>query len=229
MDGLEYDELEAEIEESDDSGSEFVESSEDEPMPLDRDGEELETDLDMLEDDNEDVDYKIMLDAATLESMQGPNIASSSSSRLTSANPAAILRARAAEARIAAAQRGVDNAVDDSQMVVDDSDLSSVPDSDAEVPLAKRKAPAGKGKKKVTVRDTPKKGMTMKEMRAQRRKARLEAKLAKRENHLEEMALRKELGRKLTYVRTFSKFPPCAHPWRRLKNLPSPCANTTLN
>ncbi|KAJ6543921.1 SNF2 family N-terminal domain-containing protein [Mycena capillaripes] len=85
-------------------------------------------------------------------------------------------------------------------MNVDISDLSSVPDSDADAPLAKGKAPAGKGKKKVTVRSPPKKSMTMREMREARRKARLAAKMAKRENHAEEMALRKELGRKLTYA-----------------------------
>lgn len=191
--GLEYDEA-PEIEESDDSGSEFVDSDEDDPMPLRN--EEILPDLDYEDVDDEDV----MLDAAIQLSLQGPNIASSSSTRLTSTNPDAALRAEAAEARFAAARRGVVDQVDDSAMNVDLSDLSSMSDSEADAPLNKGKAGTGKGKKKVTVRATPKKAMTMSQLREQRREARLRAKLAKRENIVEEQALRKELGRKLTYV-----------------------------
>ncbi|KAJ7499427.1 SNF2 family N-terminal domain-containing protein [Mycena latifolia] len=197
--GLDFDEV-AEFEESDDSGSEFVDSDLDDSMPprgVRRRSELLDSDLDIEDIDDDD----IMVDAAINLSLQGPGVASSSSSRLVSTNPHALLRARAAEARLAAAQRGVDDAVDDSQMDVDPSDLSSVPDSDEDGQLSQAKPSAGKGKgkKKVTVRSTPKK-MTLREMREQRREARLRANLAKRENHLEEMALRKELGRKLTYA-----------------------------
>ncbi|KAJ7762736.1 SNF2 family N-terminal domain-containing protein [Mycena maculata] len=196
--GLEYGE-DPELEESDDSGSEFefVDSDGDDPMPPRRGrSEAATTDLEYEEIDDEDV----MLDAAIHLSLQGPAVASSSSSRLNSTNPDAVLRAQAAEARFAAARRGAVDTVDDSAMNVDLSDLSSVSDSDFDIPPTRAKASAAKGKKKVTVRATPKKAMTMKQLRDQRRQARLQAKLAKRENHLEEMALRKELGRKLTYA-----------------------------
>ncbi|KAF7330865.1 ATP-dependent helicase rhp16 [Mycena venus] len=205
---VEYIDDDAVIEESDDSGSEFVGSDDDDNVPdADEDEEELmpfratrgrvtDIDSELLEDDDDDdeEDYDIMIQAATLESLQGPNVASSSSSKLASANPEAIKRARAAEARLAAAKRGVQNVVDDSQMDIDDSDLSSPPESDDD-------ALAGKGKKKqkVTVHSASKK-MTMKELRELRRKERLRRKLEKRENHLEEQALRKKLGRKLTYA-----------------------------
>ncbi|KAF7354866.1 ATP-dependent helicase rhp16 [Mycena sanguinolenta] len=179
---LEYDEDAEMREESDDSGSEFVGSDDDEDDPIDEDEpmpfrstrrrvEEVESEQ-HEEADDDDEDYDIMLHAATLESLQGPNVAGSSF-RVTSANPDA-----------------VKHAVDDSQMM-DDSDLSSAPDSDADA------APKGKGKNKVTVWDTSKKSMTMKEMRELRRKERLRKRLEKRENHVEEQALRKKLGRKL--------------------------------
>ncbi|KAJ7179601.1 P-loop containing nucleoside triphosphate hydrolase protein [Mycena filopes] len=148
-----------------------------------------------------------MLDAAIRLSLQRPDVASSSSNKLISASPDAVRRARAAEARLAAAKRGVDDAVDDSQMLVDDGDDSDSPLSDLsedDVPLAqasgsRKKAAAGK-KKKVTVRSTPKKPMTMRDLRESRRKARAAARLARKPNQLEEDALRKELGRKLTYA-----------------------------
>ncbi|KAJ7122932.1 SNF2 family N-terminal domain-containing protein [Mycena epipterygia] len=204
--GLDYDE-DVELEESGDSGSEFVDSDEDDPMPprgARRRIEEVE--FDMEDDDVDDED--IMLDAAIHLSLQGPSVASSSSSRLVSANPHAVLRARAAEARFAAAKRGVDDTIDDSGMNLDLSDLfsdgsselSSLSDADVDLSLNKTtKARSGKGKK-VTVRATPKKALTIREMREKRREARLQARIAKRENHLEEMALKKELGRKLTYA-----------------------------
>ncbi|KAJ7047850.1 SNF2 family N-terminal domain-containing protein [Mycena alexandri] len=194
--GLEYDE-DAALLESDDSGSEFEASSdEDEPMPS---HDDLEAD---------DVEDEIMLDAAIRLSLQRPNVGSSSSSKLVSANPDAVLRARAAEARFAAAKRGVDDVVDDSQMLVDDdlesreSDLSTPPDSGDDEPLAEGSASCTKaaGKKKTTVRSAPKKPTTLKELRKRRREARQAAQLARRPYHLEEQALRKELGRKLTYA-----------------------------
>jgi hypothetical protein len=174
-------------------------NDEDEPMltPFRRATRQRVEDVEseMYDETDDGEDYNIMIQAATLESLQGPNIASSSSSRLASANPDAVKRARAAEARLASAKRGIQDVVDDSQMNEDDSDLSSVPDSDDDVPLR------GKGKNKVTVHATPKKSMTLREMREHRRKERLRKRMEKRENHVEEQALRKKLGRKLTYVR----------------------------
>ncbi|KAK7061245.1 ATP-dependent helicase rhp16 [Favolaschia claudopus] len=179
---MELDEEDVEIDESDDSGSEFVDSD-----------SEDELSSDAYDEMEEEEDYDLMLQAATLESLQGPNVASSSSSRI-SGNPEALKRARAAEARLAAARRGASDVIDDSQMDIDDSDLSSMPDTDAEAPAT------GKGKKKVTVRSTPKKSMTMSQMREQKRKDRQAKRLERRENRVEEQALRKKLGRKLTYA-----------------------------
>ncbi|CAK5264719.1 unnamed protein product [Mycena citricolor] len=159
---LEYDEA-AEIEESEDSGSEFIVSD------IESVGNALQSEGDA--DENPDEDDEIMLDAAIRISLQANNTASSSSSRLISANPAAILRAAAAEARLTRSQQGVSDVVDDSAMDVDE----------------KRK-----GKKKATARSSPKR-MTLKEMRAARR-------ISKRENLAEERALRKELGRRLTHA-----------------------------
>ncbi|KAJ7163829.1 SNF2 family N-terminal domain-containing protein [Mycena crocata] len=178
---LEYDE-DVEMDESDGSGSEFVDSGDDDLVPLD-----------VEFSDDEDV----MVDAAIHMSLESSNVAGSSSTRRAPVNSHALLRAMAAEARFAAAKRGVDNAVDDSAMLMD-SDLSSVPDSDEDASLnkAKGRAGKGKGKAKVTVRSTPKKSMTVRELREQRRQTRI----AKRENHAEEAALRKELGRKLTHA-----------------------------
>ncbi|KAJ7666512.1 hypothetical protein B0H17DRAFT_261134 [Mycena rosella] len=230
LEGLDFDE-DAELDESDGSGSEFVDDSDsDDAMPLPRARRSLEVfDFDLNDDDSDD-DEAIMVDAAITMSLQRPGVASSSSSRPVSTNSHALLRARAAEARLAAAKRGVDNAVDDSQMDIDVSDLSSVPDSDDNMPLAKGKAKGGKRKKKVTVRSTPKKSMTTTEMRQQRREGRLQAKLAKRPNHLEEKALSKELGRKLTYVSlTLQTYHLCSSLAARLKNPLSPYASTTPN
>ncbi|KAJ7896017.1 DNA repair protein rad16 [Mycena olivaceomarginata] len=190
---IEYKDEDDAIEESDDSGSEFVASDDDEEI-LDVNDEDEPMLTPFRRATRQRVEDVESADAATLESLQGPNIASSSSSRLASANPDAVKRARAAEARLASAKRGIQDVVDDSQMNEDDSDLSSVPDSDDDVPLR------GKGKNKVTVHATPKKSMTLREMREHRRKERLRKRMEKRENHVEEQALRKKLGRKLTYA-----------------------------
>ncbi|KAJ7283280.1 SNF2 family N-terminal domain-containing protein [Mycena rebaudengoi] len=196
--GLDYDE-DASLEESDGSGSEFLHSSDEEAVVASDEDEEplltrsrrrsLQVELELLEEDlTEDED--IMLTAAIHESLQDPTVASSSSTKLVSPNRDAVLRAAAAEARLAAALRGADATVDDSEMQAQESD---------EPTENKGKERAGKGKK-VTVRATPKKSMTMSQLRKLKREERQAARAARRENHKEEMALRKKLGRKLTYA-----------------------------
>ncbi|KAF7297296.1 ATP-dependent helicase rhp16 [Mycena indigotica] len=207
--GLEYDEK-AELFESEDSGSEFIGSDDDDPIQA------------VDEDDEEDIDDDtVMIDAAIQMSLETQN--SVNSTKLVSPNPQAILRARAAEARIASAKNGKANLVDDSSMVLDASD------SEEEVPLRKKKAPKktkkvqdeefddelsamsseeyesdapisrGKGKSKVTIKPKAK-SMTMAELRRQRKQERLRKRAERRVNIMEERALRKKLGRKLTYA-----------------------------
>jgi len=123
--GLEYDQGPV-YEESDDSGSEF-----------------LEEDTDSVGEDSEE-DEAIMLATAVEMSLQTQMtvIASSSSSRLPSINSAAAKRAAAAERRLARPNRDVD--VDDFTMDVDSG-------SESEAPLAKgnkAKAPYTVKKKK---------------------------------------------------------------------------------
>lgn len=216
------------LDESDLSGSEFFDSEDDEEEELASEEEDVEMpppprrkpprkqevaseeEFDD-EDANSSDDEATMMQAAIEMSLQtsSPDVASSSSKKLVSANPAAILRAAAAERRLGLAKKGL-NTVDDFGMEVDDdSDHNRPSDSENEVPLSrKRKAPSkGKSTKKaVTIRKTSKKHMTMPEMRLSRREERQRANAEKRESKKEEMALRKKLGRKLTAVRSTADF-----------------------
>ncbi|KAJ7638363.1 SNF2 family N-terminal domain-containing protein [Roridomyces roridus] len=186
LSGLDYDEKANE--EWDDSGSEFSGSEAESSRRQNEDDADFE-DIDDVDDED------VMLDAAIRLSMQSPIVASSSSSKLTSTNPAAVLRAKAAEARFAASRRGSKADVDDSAMLID-SDLSSLDNSDVDMPLAS----SAKGKKSAAIRKTVKKPMTMKQMRQMQREARQAARKEKRETQTEERALMRELGRKLTWA-----------------------------
>ncbi|KAF9458012.1 SNF2 family N-terminal domain-containing protein, partial [Collybia nuda] len=177
--GLEYNE-DPLLEESDDSGSEFVGSEEEQLVVEEIDSEEEEA---------------LMLSVAVQNSLEtATNVASSSSARITSIDPAAILRAAVAERRLARANAAVD--VHDYPMSDDDSTSGS--DSDAPVP----KNVKGKGKKtKSKLYDTSKpKHMTMAQLRKKKREDRKRAKAEKDKYKAEETALRKELGRRLTYA-----------------------------
>ncbi|KAF7307768.1 ATP-dependent helicase rhp16 [Mycena kentingensis (nom. inval.)] len=207
----------AEFEESDDSGSEFIASDDNEPVQNFADSD----------DENDDGDDDaVMLDAAIHMSLQArTGLASSSSNKLVSPNPQAVLRARAAEARLAAAKKGKADIVDDSAMLVDsdddvplrkrrgknakntkpsknsdldfDDELSAITSDEGEVFVPEGK---GKGKAKTATIKARAKTMTVSEMRRQKKEERLARRLAARENIVEERALRKKLGRKLTYA-----------------------------
>lgn len=179
---LEYDE-DPFIEESDDSGSEFMESEEEK-----------------AEEPDSEEDEALMLSVAVQSSLETArrNAPSSSSARVTSVNPAAILRAAAAERRLALANAAVEIDVNDYPMT-DDDPMSG---SDADVPLFKPvKGKKANKKKQAEVRDTSKpKHMTMAQLRKQKREARQRAKLEQNQYKAEENALKKKLGRKLTNV-----------------------------
>lgn len=164
-----------EIEESDDSGSEFK-ISEEEPM--------------------DEEDEEIMLDAAVRASLQEvtANGASSSSGRPSGASPAAMLRAAAAERRLAR-QTVVD--VDDYQMdsEVEVSEVNgSSSDEEPLSAVAKRK---GKSPSKVRAKT---KVVTVAEMKKRQRETRRTSLKQRRADKAEERALVKKLGRRLTHV-----------------------------
>jgi DNA repair protein RAD16 len=218
---LEYDEN-ASIDESDASGSEFQVSEDDfenaeeeeefivKSRKTPRKQSILITDEDFF---NNDSDEEIMLDAAIHESLQtarldnaSRNGVSSSSRASVSSNPAAVLRAAAAERRLARANQVID--VDDFQ-VIDVDELSTLTESDAqsssdEEALSKVK---GKGKSKApkksaTVYDTTStKFMSITQRRKLNREQRKLAAASRRENRKEELAMIKQLGRPLTHVR----------------------------
>ena len=212
--GLEYDE-DALLEESDDSGSEFVASDEevefapdehrreDDPLAISRKfGSSYKQTISDRDEDSMDDDEDVMVNAAIQMSLQitRPSHASSSSNNLISPNPVVALRAAATERRLTRAQKTVD--ADDFEMAVG-SDDASASDSEEE-PLSKKGKGSFKGnptKKAVTVRDTSSiKAMTMTELRRMRRDERQRVTAERRKNKKEELALMKQLGRRLTYV-----------------------------
>ncbi|KJA21693.1 hypothetical protein HYPSUDRAFT_41836 [Hypholoma sublateritium FD-334 SS-4] len=179
--GIEYDEDAAlEIEESDDSGSEF-QASEEESM-------------------NEE-DEEIMLDAAVRESLQtaDADVASSSSNRITGPSREAQLRAAAAERRLTRKNKAID--VDDHEEAYMDSDALDIDSSDEEPLMSPTR---GKGKaspktKSVSIARPPK-VMTVAEMKRARKEARLASIAGRKANKKEEIALIKKLGRRLTHA-----------------------------
>ncbi len=193
--------------EDDDSGSEFEAKS----------GSEYASSGDNSEDE------ALMLSAAVEVSLQAariaPGTASSSKTRLPTANPAAVAKAAAVERRLT---RGRKMAVDEddgypgSEMDVD------IPSSDSEseeepIPTKKGK---GKGKAKPKGKAPAKANagqiMTLAQLRAQRREELKLIRAERRANKAEERALVRQLGRSLTYVGFFflqleKKIPPTAH------------------
>jgi DNA repair protein RAD16 len=206
---LEYDE-DASPEESDDSGSDFQASeddSEDEGSDDDEDEYVVEhrksrRKQPIINEDlfNDESDDEIMLDAAIQESLQtarldiaAHNGTSSSSRQAMSSNPAASLRAAAAERRLAHSNQAIDvDDFEDTEFSLDSDVLSS-----SDEPQLKTK---GKGKS-ATVRDTTSiKFMSISERRKLNREQRRLATASRKANKKEELAMVKLLGRRLTYV-----------------------------
>ncbi|KAF7969408.1 hypothetical protein HWV62_27403 [Athelia sp. TMB] len=205
-DELEFDE-QASVQESDISESEFEASDEESdvaPASAARKSPRKRALPDSdFELDNDSEDEQIMLDAAIQESLQSARqtrnataaVGSSSSGPRISTNPAAALRAAAAERRLARSNQDIE--INESLL---DDELTALSSSDDE-PLAKKQAAKAKGKKAVTVRDTSKVMITsFSEKRAQTRDKRRADNNAKRANKQEEKELMKQLGRKLTHA-----------------------------
>lgn len=180
--GLEYDD-DPFLEESDGSGSEFVVSDDEESGA----GDESEAEA-------------LMLDAAIRMSFEtNRNVASSSATQLVSPNPAAVLRAAAAERRLNRANKDID--VDDYPIGGDDGASSSYSESDVPLSKSKGKGAPKNAKKSVAVYDTTKKKhMTLAQLRQAKREERRQSNAARKELKAEEKALRRELGRPLTYA-----------------------------
>lgn len=207
---LEYDEN-ASIEESDNSGSEFevsdesvVESEQEQDdeeqfavKPRKSPRKQTLSVMDQEFVDDSDAD-EIMMDAAIQESLQSArqdksNGAGPSSRANASSNAAAALRAAAAEKRLARQNQSVD---------VDDFDLAISTDSDDSDNEASSKSKS-KGKMMTSKKfdTTSTKFMSLSERRRLNREERKLKAASNRENRKEELAMIKELGRRLTYVR----------------------------
>jgi DNA repair protein RAD16 len=180
VEDLEYDEDESlKIQESDDSGSEFQAS------------------------EDEEEDEEIMVDAAVLLSLQTMSAnGAGTSDCVAGSSPAAILRAAAAERRLARRNQMVEigdsiafktsGALD----VYDDDPASSV--SSDEEPLSKGKLkPSAKPTKQISA--MKKRTMTDAEKRKVERTAYLSS---RRANKAKERDLIRKLGRRLTHVST---------------------------
>jgi len=167
--------------ESDASGSEFQESSQDEAQ--------------------DEEDEEVMLDAAVRLSLQTDTANGASSSRGSrNLSQAAMKAAEAAERRIRNSAR---------QTVKEDSDLdldASAPSdegSESDAPLISK----ARGKSRVSIRQTPAaKAMTISEMQRRSREAKKNRSKGDPELIAEEKAMKKKLGRRLTHVSVFCHF-----------------------
>ncbi|KAI0643640.1 SNF2 family N-terminal domain-containing protein [Trametes meyenii] len=177
-----------ELIESDDSGSDFA------PENGDSD----------IEDDLDEDDEEVMVDAAVRQSLQTAredqeraagliSAGAGSSKSRPPANKAAALRAAAAERRLAREQDS--EAIDlgsESEALLSESESE-------EEPLSRGKD-KGKGKGKQVAKSRQSKTMTLTEVREARKEERRQARLQRNTTAKEEAAMRKELGRKLTYA-----------------------------
>ncbi len=185
---LEYDE-DRDLDESDTSGSEFVAS--DDESAFEGSGGPGNEDHSAADSDSED-EEALMLQLAVRNSLNA-NSEDAGESSSASMSPAA-LRAAAAERRLTRANRSID--VDDSAMEIL-GDLSSESDDE---PLSRRGKVKGKGKGKAKASADPPKVMTFAELRKLRREAKNKNLEETKATRMEEKAMRKRLGRRLTYV-----------------------------
>ncbi|KAK0242216.1 SNF2 family N-terminal domain-containing protein [Armillaria nabsnona] len=185
---LEYDE-DRDLDESDTSGSEFVAS--DDESAFEGSGGPGNEDHSAADSDSED-EEALMLQLAVRNSLNA-NREDARESSSASMSPAA-LRAAAAERRLTRANRSID--VDDWAMEFL-GDLSSESDDE---PLSQRGKGKGKGKAKAKASADPPKVMTFAELRKLRREAKNKNLEETKATRMEEKAMRKRLGRRLTYA-----------------------------
>lgn len=164
-----------------------------------------------------------MLDAAVRMSLQTDTVGGASSSRGSrNASQAAIKAAEAAERRIRNSGRRA--VKEDSDL---DLDLSAASDeeSESDAPLISK----AKGKSRATVRETAAvKSMTISEMQRRNREAKKKRSKGDPELILEEKAMKKQLGRRLTHVIVFHRVANIADRCSsRLKRRPSNSSDTT--
>lgn len=212
---LEYDE--ALIEESDDSGSEFQASEEESnfSQPDDGDSEEKilkprkspRKNIHISEMEDSSDDEALMLNAAIHMSLQTARLdvsssagAGPSSSSLVSSKSGSVLRAAAAERRLARAKQGIDEANFDEVVLPTESEALSSDSEEEALWKGKGKAKTKAAKKAVIYDTSSTKIMSMPEMRKMRREERKRLLADRRQNKKEESALAKKLGRKLTIV-----------------------------
>lgn len=175
---FEYDEDEqTQVDESDDSGSEF----------------EVDSDVE---------DEEIMVDAAIRSSLQtaSERVAGPSSRKVAALSAAAMRRALAAESRLALSNAEVEFEFETPWDNPSDQSASS-----EEEPLAASSKSKGKVAPRATKKVTPlsedsKKIMTMSELRIAQKEARMALSSARRANKRAERALISKLGRRLTHV-----------------------------
>ena len=158
----------------------------------------------MSEDENDEENEELMLDAAVRMSLQTTrtNGASTSSGRVAGPSPAAMRAAAAAERRLARQRKDID--VDDEQEGLEyqgsDSEASEDDfegESSEDEPLTSTKiAPAKGGKIPAAV----KRSMTVSEMNRARKEQRKLDLSARRANKKDERELMAKLGRRLTHV-----------------------------
>jgi DNA repair protein RAD16 len=200
---LEYDE-DAEIDESEDSGSEFEaesDSEDDVPAPRYRRAAQRRELSSPESDDDEEADEELMVDAAIQMSLQTARLdVSSSGGAGPSSRPklsASRAAAAAAERRLARSKKGVDDLEFDAATLETESEAMS---SESE-PLLEAKGKGKKKKQSAKIRDTSAAtSMTFTELQTKRREDRRRALAARQANKVEERALAKKLGRKLTWV-----------------------------
>ncbi|KAF5346937.1 hypothetical protein D9758_010160 [Tetrapyrgos nigripes] len=195
------------FDESDSSGSEFVDSEDEEAViEVDFDDDEADDSEDEVplrvatrksptkkktqtayQSDDEDMILQAAIELSRRGEPETEGAGSSSGNTRSHINPEAVRRAEAAERRLAQGN----SVVDDSAM--DDLELRSLESgSEDEAPKVK-----GKGKGKVA---SQQKFMTVAEMRRARRRERQEATALRRATKKEERELVRKLGRKLTHA-----------------------------
>lgn len=213
----EYDEQAPLYNDSDDSGSEFQISDDDELVEDSQDDDDITTDTKLrsfaeaLEEEGIDAD-EVMMDAVVQESLElarsarlGDSAGAGGSSSQPARTAAAALRAAAAERRLARLQDGTPDVIDvdayDSELdpISVSSDLSSEDEPLKRKGKTKAKAKTkaktkakGKAKAKGSTKSTGNKATWAEKRREQQR--------LDKERKAEEKALRKKLGRKLTLV-----------------------------
>lgn len=190
-------ELEFNDDDSEDSGSEFEASDSDEAVEDSDEEVKLVQDLKGMDADEAEgvlmsAAIQMSIETSQSEQMKGASSFGAGPSTPSMRATGAALRAAAAEDRLANGNANIF----DGDLSESDSVMSEVSE-----PLAKGKGKAkAMASKKTAKARLPSRGMTMAQLRAEKRRARKGVE-SKRLNKMAELELRQKLGRKLTHVR----------------------------